>query len=97
MSNKQGFFIGRLVRYKFGSKEAKDGPMSFLYLGFLDLNGDIVRVHLAGRIAIRESRELKRGKVYFIKGLELFQGDKIKGGPQIRLREKDYRIQEIQN
>lgn len=53
MSNKPGFFIGRLVRYKFGSKEAKDGPMSFLYLGFLDVNGDIVRVHLAGRIAIR--------------------------------------------
>jgi hypothetical protein len=53
MNNKVGFFIGRLVRYKFGSKEAKDGPMSFLYLGFLDTNGDIVRVHLAGRIAIR--------------------------------------------
>lgn len=60
--------------------------MSFLYLGFLDLNGDIVRVHLAGRIAIKESRELKKGKVYYIKGLELFVGDKTKGGPQIRLR-----------
>ena len=86
MSNKPGFFIGRLVRYKFGSKETKDGPMSFLYLGFLDINGDMVRVHLAGRIAIRESREMKRGKVYLIKGLELFQGEKSRGGPQIRLR-----------
>ena len=71
--------------------------MSFLYLGFLDTNGDIVRVHLAGRIAIRESRQLKKGKVYYIKGLQLFQGDKTKGGPQIRLRQKEYKIQQIQN
>ena len=86
MNNKTGFFIGRLVRYKFGAKEAKDGPMSFLYLGFLDINGDIVRVNLAGRIAIKDSRELKKGKVYYIKGLELFVGDKLKGTPQIRLK-----------
>lgn len=32
-----------------------------------------------------------------MKGLELFQGDKIKGGPQIRLKEKEYKIQQIQN
>ena len=97
MNNQQGYFIGRLVRVKYGSKEAKDGPMSFLYLGFVDISGELVRVHLAGRIAIREARELRKGKCYYVKGLELFQGDKSKGPPQIRLKEKDYRIQEIQN
>jgi len=53
MDNKPGYFIGRLVRMKAGSKEAKDGPMSFLYLGFVDSKGELVRVNLAGRIAIR--------------------------------------------
>jgi hypothetical protein len=53
MNNKKGFFIGRLVRTKFGCKDAKDGPMSFLYLGFIDKNGDLVRIHLAGRVAIK--------------------------------------------
>jgi hypothetical protein len=91
-NGKQGFFVGRLIRIKFGSKDAKDGPMSFLYLGFVDVNGDLVRIHLAGRIALKESRELKKGKVYFIKGIELFQGDKTKGPPQIRLKDKEYKI-----
>jgi len=53
MNNKPGFFIGRLVRTKFGYKDAKDGPMSFLYLGFVDKNGDLVRIHLAGRLAMK--------------------------------------------
>jgi hypothetical protein len=53
MNNKQGFFIGRLVRMKFGCKDAKDGPMSFLYLGLLDTSGELVRIHLAGRMAIK--------------------------------------------
>ncbi len=39
MNGKSGFFIGRLVRIRFGVKEAKDGPMSFLYLGLIDRNG----------------------------------------------------------
>jgi hypothetical protein len=53
MNNKTGFFIGRLVRMKFGYKDVKDGPMSFLYLGLLDRNGDLVRINLAGRLAIK--------------------------------------------
>lgn len=53
MNNKQGNFIGRLLRIKFGQKETKDGPMSFLYLGLLDLNGDLVRINLAGRSALK--------------------------------------------
>lgn len=97
MNGKQGFFVGRLIRIRFGSKDAKDGPMSFLYLGFVDINGDLVRVHLAGRMALKESRELKKGKVYFVKGMELFHGDKTKGPPQIRLKDKEYKISEILN
>jgi RNA polymerase subunit RPABC4/transcription elongation factor Spt4 len=97
MNGKQGFFVGRLIRIKFGSKDAKDGPMSFLYLGFVDINGDLVRVHLAGRMALKESRDLRKGKVYFVKGMELFHGDKTKGPAQIRLKDKEYKISEILN
>jgi hypothetical protein len=97
MSGKSGFFVGRLVRAKFGCKEAKDGPMSFLYLGFVDLHGSLVRIHLAGRMAMKESKELKKGRCYYIKGIELFQGDRTKGGLQIRLRDKEYKIYEVQN
>jgi hypothetical protein len=32
-----------------------------------------------------------------VKGIELFQGERAKGGPQVRLKDKDYRIYEIQN
>ena len=53
MNNKQGYFVGRLVRMKFGSKDAKDGPMSFLYLGLLDTTGELVRINIAGRTAIK--------------------------------------------
>jgi hypothetical protein len=53
MNNKQGYFIGRLVRTKFGAKDGKAGPMNFLYLGFVDLNGDLVRINLAGRIGVK--------------------------------------------
>ena len=45
--------MGRLIRIKFGQKPAKDGQMSFLYLGFLDSNGDLVRINLAGRLALK--------------------------------------------
>lgn len=30
--------------------------MSFLYLGFIDSQGSIVRIHLAGRTALKESK-----------------------------------------
>lgn len=53
LNNKQGYFVGRLVRMKFGSKDAKDGPMSFLYLGLLDTTGELVRINIAGRTAIK--------------------------------------------
>jgi hypothetical protein len=71
--------------------------MSFLYLGLVDTNGDIVRINIAGRMAIKESKELKKGRCYFIRGLELYQGEKVRGGPQIRLKDKEYKICEIQN
>lgn len=66
--------------------------MSFLYLGFIDGNGSMVRIHLAGRMALKESKELKKGRVYLIRGLELFHGERTKCGPQIRLRDKEYKI-----
>lgn len=35
------------------NKETKDGPMSVLYLGFVDREGDLVRVNMAGRLAMK--------------------------------------------
>jgi len=38
---------------KFGVREIKDGTISVLYLGFTDLNGELVRVGLVGRNALK--------------------------------------------
>jgi len=46
MNNKPSFFIGRLFRIKFDYKDAKDGSMLLIYLGFVDKNGDLVSIHL---------------------------------------------------
>lgn len=39
---------------KMANKETKDGPMSVLYLGFIDRVGELVRINMAGRVAIKE-------------------------------------------
>ena len=60
-----------------------------LALGFLDSRGDMLRVNLLGKMAIREEKDLKMGKCYYIKGLELVQ---IKGSSYVKLKDKDYRL-----
>lgn len=52
LSGKEGFLIGRLIRFKKTKKETKDGPMTVCYLGVLDRNEELIRIHLAGRLAM---------------------------------------------
>lgn len=85
----EGFFIGRLLRMKPTVKESKGLVTQMLALGFLDSSGDMMRLNLLGKLAVKEEKELKIGKCYYIKGLELVQ---TKGTPYIKLREKDYRL-----
>ena len=68
--------------------------MSVLYLGFIDRAGEMVRINMAGRTAIKEFKELRKHKCYYIKGLEVFQSEKMQF-PQIRLRDKDAKIMEV--
>jgi len=49
-----GFFIGRLLRIKQSQKDSKDGPLPMLSLGFLDSKGEMMRLNLLGKMAIRE-------------------------------------------
>lgn len=76
---------------KMAIKDTKDGPMSVLYLGFIDRVGELVRINMAGRLALKEEKQLKKGKCYYIKDLETYQTDKMIH-PQIRLKDKDYKI-----
>lgn len=52
LSGKEGFLIGRLIRFKKTKKETKDGPMTVCYMGVLDRNDELIRIHLAGRLAM---------------------------------------------
>jgi hypothetical protein len=61
--------------------------MSVLFLGFVDRAGELVRINLAGRAAIKEAKELKKNKCYCIKRLEAQQLEKS-GQVQIRLKDK---------
>ena len=38
---------------KLANKDTKEGPMSVLYLSFIDRTGDLVRVNMAGRLALK--------------------------------------------
>lgn len=69
MEGKEGVFIGRLLRIKMTSKETKEGQLTVLILGMLDRIGELVRINMAGRTAIKEFKELKKKKCYYIKGL----------------------------
>lgn len=77
------------MRMKMTVKEGKDSSTNMLALGFVDLNGDLMKLNLLGKMALREQRELKLGKCYYIKGLEYVNN---KGSNYIRLREKDYKL-----
>ena len=56
MQGKDGYFVGRLLRIKMTTKETKDGAISVLFLGLIDRVGDLVRVNMAGRMAIKEAK-----------------------------------------
>lgn len=90
MDGHEGFFIGRLLRIKHGLKETKDGQMNLLYVGFLDFNGEMLRMNLVGKVAIKEEKLLRKGKCYYIKGLEVVQMKN--SGSFIKLKEKDYKL-----
>jgi hypothetical protein len=51
---------------------------------------NLVRINVAGRIALKEEKNLKKGKCYYIKGIELIKSKLI--SPQIRLKDKEYKI-----
>ncbi len=51
-----GFFIGKLMRMKQTIKEGKDNSTNMLALGFLDLNGELMKLNLLGKMAIREEK-----------------------------------------
>lgn len=55
----------------------------------------MVRINVAGRIALKQEKNLKKGKCYYIKGIELIKS-KL-NSPQIRLKDKEYKIHEIAN
>ena len=69
MNGCEGFFVGRLLRMKPTLKENKGTSTQMLALGFLDSKGQMLRVNLLGKMAIKEEKELKIGKCYYIKGL----------------------------
>ena len=79
------------MRMKQTMKEGKDNStgLPMLTLGFVDSVGDILRLNLLGKLALREEKELKRGKCYYIKGLEVVN---TKSSCYIKLREKDYKL-----
>ncbi len=54
MNGYDGFFIGRLLRIKQTCKDGKDGSIPMLSLGFLDSAGDMLRLNLLGKMAVRE-------------------------------------------
>lgn len=54
MNGYDGFFIGRLLRIKKTQKDGKEGQIPMLTLGFLDISGDILRINMIGKMAMRE-------------------------------------------
>lgn len=65
--------------------------MSVLILGFLDCNNELIRINMAGRTAIKQHKELKKKRIYYIRGLETYQTEKMLQ-PQIKIREKEFKI-----
>lgn len=60
--------------------------MTVCYLGFLDKNNQLIRVHLAGRLAMNNEKTLRKNKCYYVRGFDVV---KIKNaGNQIRLKDK---------
>ena len=78
------------------SKETKEGQLTVLILGMLDRIGELVRINMAGRTAIKEFKELKKKKCYYIKGLQTYQTEKMPL-PQIKIKQKEFKVAEVQN
>ena len=78
-----GFFMGRLLRMKATVKESKGMSTQMLVLGFIDSGGEMLRLNLLGKMAMKEEKELKLGKCYYIKGIEQVQ---LKGSSYIKLK-----------
>jgi hypothetical protein len=74
------------LRLKAAKKETKDGPMSVVYMGLADRQGDLIRLNLAGRIAMNNEKNLKKNKSYYIRGFDVVQVKNT--GLQIRLKDK---------
>ena len=53
MNGCDGFFVGRLLRMKPTLKESKGTSTQMLTLGFLDSKGDMLRINLLGKMAVR--------------------------------------------
>lgn len=53
MNGYDGFFIGRLLRIKNTVKDGKEGSIPMLSLGFIDSAGDMMRLNLLGKMALR--------------------------------------------
>lgn len=51
----------------------------------------MVRINMAGRMAIKEHKILQKGKCYLLKGLDIFKTEKMQH-PQIRLKDKESKI-----
>jgi hypothetical protein len=69
--------------------------MTVCYLGLIDKNYELIRIHLAGRLAMNNEKLLKQNKSYYIKGFDLVP---VKNsGTQIRLKDREYKILEIHN
>jgi hypothetical protein len=70
------------------TKETRDGIISILYLGFVDRLGQLVRVNLIGREALKEMRSFHKNKYYYINnGLKTVQLERL-NECQIRLKAK---------
>jgi hypothetical protein len=85
LSGKEGFLIARLVRFKSAKKSTKeDSVMTVCYLGLVDRYSQLIRVHLAGRLAMNNEKTLKKNKSYYIRGFDLVSLKNA--GTQIRLK-----------
>ena len=69
--------------------------MTVCYLGIVNKLNELVRIHLAGRLAMNNEKVLKKNKCYYIRGFDLVSVKSA--GVQIRLKDKEYKIAEIHN
>lgn len=56
MNGYDGFFIGRLLRMKQTLKDGKQGSIPMLSLGFIDSAGEMMKLNLLGKMAVREQK-----------------------------------------